>query len=333
MYATATKMAMGEELDREEQEIIGEEQIDEITDKQVKAHSAWTNKAMDQYKKQVPGSSSIVDRMKKATAHYDSLKASVASKTPSGVIKTTSSTVKEETIDEATPAKNTDVADKSYLKTAGKKPGPLHNVGKGLKAFLQGKPEPKESVELDGNQLSEDDKCVTKPEAKGIAKGEVKKHEKKMHEEEVQIDEAGTVVVHTPSADSDISTDTLAGRVQGMGQSNSFKSFKRKLEGDGIKTPEPKAVSKDSTPARKSVEAHGGPVQVKQDPHYGAVKEAKGPEQDNVPFAPPYGTSADVVKDKSGAKHTPMSRAKDLARTALKRMKKENLLGKAPGNN
>ena len=30
----------------------------------------------------------------------------------------------------------------------GKKPGPLHNVGKGLKAFVQGKPEPMESVEV-----------------------------------------------------------------------------------------------------------------------------------------------------------------------------------------
>ena len=58
-------------------------------------------------------------------------------------------------LDEATPPKGTDVADKSYLKTAGKKPGPLHNVGKGLKAFLQGKKEPMESVELDGEIIGE----------------------------------------------------------------------------------------------------------------------------------------------------------------------------------
>ena len=42
----------------------------------------------------------------------------------------------------ATPAKGTDVADKAWLKTAGKKPGPLSNVAAGLKAFVQGKPEP-----------------------------------------------------------------------------------------------------------------------------------------------------------------------------------------------
>ena len=66
--------------------------------------------------------------------------------------------VKEESeeLDEATPPKNTDVADKSYLKTMGKKPGPLHNVGKGLKAFLKGKPEPMESVEHDAEKSVEE---------------------------------------------------------------------------------------------------------------------------------------------------------------------------------
>lgn len=47
------------------------------------------------------------------------------------------------------PKKNTDIADKSYLKTAGKKTGPLHNVAKGLKAFVTGKAEPMESVDID----------------------------------------------------------------------------------------------------------------------------------------------------------------------------------------
>jgi hypothetical protein len=38
------------------------------------------------------------------------------------------------------------------------------------------------------------------------------------------------------------------------------------------------------------------------------------------------------VTDKSGAVHTPHSRAKDLARQAFKKVKSE-MLGKAPGNN
>ena len=190
-------------------------------------------------------------------------------------------------------------------------------------------------------KMKEDGDCVTKPQAKDIAKKEIKGHEKKMHKEEA-LNEI-TTISHEPSADKDTAVDMLRGRVQGDGKANSFLSYKRKLEGDGIKNPEPEQIAKDSTPARKSIDAKGGgidPVEIKQDSRYGARKEeydldeAKQPETDNVPFAKPYNTtSSPVVTDKSGAKHTPMSRARDLARQALKRMKKENMLGKAPGNN
>lgn len=134
-----------------------------------------------------------------------------------------STKIKIEQVEEAEqPKKNQDVADKSYLKTAGKKPGSLHNVGKGLKAFIQGKKEPMESVEVDGSMV-----------------------------------------------------------------------------------------------------------------------EGKRPESDTVPFITdeqkppfegPYTKTPKTVTDKSGAKHTPMSRARDLARQAMKRIKTE-MLGKAPGNN
>ena len=64
------------------------------------------------------------------------------------------------------------------------------------------------------------------------------------------------------------------------------------------------------------------------------TNEAKtlSPGQDDAPFEQPYSTTPQNVKDKSGAVHTPMSRAKDLARQAMKRIKTE-MLGKAPGNN
>jgi hypothetical protein len=42
----------------------------------------------------------------------------------------------------------------------------------------------------------------------------------------------------------------------------------------------------------------------------------------------PWKKTKDVVTDKSGAKHTPMSRAKDLARSAFKKLKNETLMGK-----
>jgi hypothetical protein len=71
------------------------------------------------------------------------------------------------------------------------------------------------------------------------------------------------------------------------------------------------------------------------------TNEGKQPETDNVPFVTnadqppfdgPYKKIDKVTTDKSGAKHTPMSRARDLAQAAMKRVKTE-MLGKAPGNN
>jgi hypothetical protein len=72
-----------------------------------------------------------------------------ATATKQAMKEDSSDTWEGEELDEAAPKKNQDVADKSYLKTAGKKPGPLHNVGKGMVAFLKGKKEPMESVEYD----------------------------------------------------------------------------------------------------------------------------------------------------------------------------------------
>jgi hypothetical protein len=53
------------------------------------------------------------------------------------------------------------------------------------------------------------------------------------------------------------------------------------------------------------------------------VNEAKRPEDDSVPFAPPFSSVPAEVTDKSGAKHTPMSRAHHLARLAMGRVKKD----------
>jgi hypothetical protein len=46
-------------------------------------------------------------------------------------------------------------------------------------------------------------------------------------------------------------------------------------------------------------------------------------EASEVPFDGPYTNTKKNVKDKSGAVHTPMSRAKDLAQQAMKRVKKD----------
>lgn len=52
-------------------------------------------------------------------------------------------------------------------------------------------------------------------------------------------------------------------------------------------------------------------------------KQSHQTESVSVPFDKPYKTVSAVTTDKSGAKHTAMSRAKDLAKTALKKIKQD----------
>ena len=105
------------------------EQIDEISLQTMKsAKEKLGNKAYDAH----------MDDNKYAASHY----ASRALKMGSRIKKKEREVTKEEieTIDEATPPKNTDVSDKSWLKDAGKKPtvkSDLKNLGR----FLTGKKE------------------------------------------------------------------------------------------------------------------------------------------------------------------------------------------------
>jgi len=54
----------------------------------------------------------------------------------------------------------------------------------------------------------------------------------------------------------------------------------------------------------------------------------KEEKDSDVPFDKPYKTKPKDITDKSGAKHTPMSRARDLARKSFDKLKKETMLGK-----
>lgn len=54
-------------------------------------------------------------------------------------------------------------------------------------------------------------------------------------------------------------------------------------------------------------------------------KQQNEAKETDVPFDPPYKKAEGNVKDKSGAVHTPMSRARDLARQAMKKQCKEEL--------
>jgi len=108
-----------------------------------------------------------------------------------------------------------------------------------------------------------------------------------------------------------ITTDTLAGRMPG-GKMNSFKSYKlrvKPLSKEGETKPgddTPKLIQPQDTPARRSHE----------------VKE-ETIEEITIAGTPGWKEMKKDVTDKSGAKHTPMSRARDLARLAFKKVKKE----------
>jgi hypothetical protein len=77
------------------------------------------------------------------------------------------------------------------------------------------------------------------------------------------------------------------------------------------------------TPAAETLTVNGQPKlsktvgQTKMIPFVHEAKETK------PPFDGPYTTTKAVIKDKSGAKHTPMSRARDLARKAMAKNMKE----------
>ena len=104
------------------------------------------------------------------------------------------------------------------------------------------------------------------------------------------------------ASNAPITTDTLAGRMPG-GKSNSFKSFKtrvRPLAKEAGETETPDTNSAEKTSARSSIKAEEVQVEATIAGLSGWKKVEKN------------------VKDKSGAVHSPMSRAKDLARQAFK---------------
>jgi hypothetical protein len=153
----------------------------------------------------------------------------------------------------------------------------------------------------------------------------VEKHEPikmKMKEDvEVQVDKAGDKVT----------TDMLRGREQG-GNSNEFKSVKLQLKTDGeMKAPSVKEPN--STAARTSIDTtDNSDVTPKFDAKLGHPTPqehfTKEDSADSWKKETPWMKSPGKVTDKSGAKHTPMSRAKDLARQAFKKLKKETVMGK-----
>jgi organic radical activating enzyme len=128
--------------------------------------------------------------------------------------------------------------------------------------------------------------------------------------------------------------DTLGGRVAVPADTqNQHTETKVKLNSEGWDDMM-KAVKERNKPQPsggsgvKAGSRYGGSKQKdtpEEDEDKKKVTESKRPESDDVPFDPPFNTTsrpADVT-DKSGAKHTPMSRARHLARFAMDKIKKD----------
>ena len=190
----------------------------------------------------------------------------------------------------ATPKKNQDIADKAYLKH---KPGTLKGQLTQVSRFLRGKPEIKEDVV--------DESVQTQP---------------------------------SKSADK-ITTDTLAGRVAG-GKLNSFKNYKVDLTTSGVEAVPKEFDNGVDTKEKQKVTTSPGPIDIKMDDKL-AKKVTQKEEVEAVEEKVIAGISgfkkikgADEkgnVTDKSGAVHTPMSRAKNAAKLTFSKLKQE-MLGK-----
>jgi hypothetical protein len=247
---------------------------------------------------------------------------------------------------EKSPEKNQDVADKSYLKD---KPGSVKSDLKNLGRFLTGKKETNEEVEQIGEASCKDE--VKKHEKKMHGKdGEVAKHVDKMHKEDVeQIDEK-----NVPTSPEKWARAKAAAKskfaVYPSAYANGWASKKYKAMGGGWKSAKEEVefeefteeqldeminevLGKDATAGdwisdfvHSDNPKFAGKSKAKRKEMALAAYYAKQRNEDvEIDEATIAGTSGwkkmdKDVKDKSGAVHTPMSRAKDLARSAFKKV-------------
>jgi hypothetical protein len=254
----------------------------------------------------------------------------------------------------ATPKKNQDIADKAYLKhKPGTVKGQLTQVGR----FLRGKPEIKEDAEQieekEGHGGS-DPLANREKYAKQHGTGQVYKKTRPGDKvgmtmahaydikrtgpkgklpEEIEVDES---VQTQPSKSADkITTDTLAGRMPG-GKLNSFKNYKTDLTTSGVEAVPKEFDNGVDTKEKQKITTSPGPIDIKMDDKL-AKKSTQKEEVEAVEEKVIAGISgfkkikgADEkgnVTDKSGAVHTPMSRAKNAAKLTFSKLKQE-MLGK-----
>jgi hypothetical protein len=132
-----------------------------------------------------------------------------------------------------------------------------------------------------------------------------------MKKEEVeQLDELGGISTLSDEATDPQTTtkDTLEGRKKGGGLNQHGPDRKVRLKAEETEEVDESKRPTDSVPFVTNEE-----------------DKPEGSWRKESPWKPSKGT----VTDKSGAKHTPMSRAKDLARKSFSKIRKETMMGTA----
>jgi hypothetical protein len=232
------------------------------------------------------------------------------------MVKKTALKEEEVELDEATPAKNQDVADKAYLKH---KPGTVKGQLTQIGRFLRGKPEIKEEVELDE---AKDKKTPNLPiDNKGIDKhygGSVVKMgaaAKKAGFSDDRIRKTGLDYLNRKE-EVELTEEQLDEMInEVLGKDATAGDWIH----DFVHSDNPKFAGKSKAERKKMA--------------LGAYYGKKNEEVETVEEKVIAGTSGwketpKEVKDKSGAVHSPMSRAKDLAKKAFKKVKNETMMGK-----
>ena len=354
MYATATKQAMKEDSSDEwDGEELDEDDRSNAIEKQSKDNLTKSMKAMGKNNRQIKYfHKKTDDAIKKAAGEKVKEEVELDESSPAKKLVASVNEKKEDDVSNVKKdiassrlelkMKNQDIADKAYLKH---KPGTVKGQLTQIGRFLRGKPEIKESNdshthaahyendkgEWTGMNLftaKDDDDAIKQAQAKckeGCKLSKVERHTTVKEDVDVIQDKNG----------HKITTDMLSGRVEG-GKLNSFKNFKVNLVNSGEETIPTEVDKGEDTKEKQKITTNPGPVDIKFDDklghptvqsHFGTEHQITH-ESTEPPFDKPYKTVPKDVTDKSGAKHTPMSRARDLARQSFKKLKKETMMGK-----
>ena len=242
------------------------------------------------------------------------------------------------------PAKGTDLADKSYLKDMGKKPSVKSDI-KNLGRFLAGKKETNEETVVEAKVTTPDSSpdTVTTDMIKGREIGG-KSNAFKPFKLKLKSDgemkapelEAGGAKGN-PTHGTEVKLKNVKEESEIDAMINEVISKDAKAGDwihDFVHSDNPKFAGKSKAERKKqALAAYYSKQNEEVELDEGRMKdiatdkdedERLGTWQKETPWKQTKGT----VTDKSGAKHTPMSRAKDLARSAFKKLQKETMMGK-----